>query len=153
MNLTQNIKVKPTSQNNRKKIRKQNWNTITDEFFLDNVLKFSRPNKWSKTKLNTTMAIYSKNTNFLPATISNREAHNQSQNSRTGQKKDLAQAHVKQMMNRTVLIQNQDYRTYNPQMARNNIPPRMDAKKKHSLVVPKQVLMVSILWILWFNIV
>lgn len=45
MNLTQNIKVKPNSQNNRKKIRKQNWNTITDEFFLDNILKFSRPNK------------------------------------------------------------------------------------------------------------
>jgi hypothetical protein len=89
------------------------------------------------------MAIYSKNSNFLPATVSNRETHNQSQNSGAGQKKDLAQTHVKQMMNRTVLIQNQDYRTYNPQMMRKNIPPRMENKKKHSLVVPKQVLMVS----------
>lgn len=91
------------------------------------------------------MAIYSKNANFLPATISNRETHNQSQNSRASQTKELAQVHAKQMMNRTVLIQNQDYRTYNPQMMRNNIPPRMDTKKKHSLVVPKQVLMVGYL--------
>jgi len=130
MNQTQHIKVKPTSHNNRKKVRKQNWNTVTDESLLGNILKFSRQNKTSNSKLSNT--------------ISNRETHNQSHNSRVNNKKSFENA--KQMMNRTVLIQNQDYRTYNPHktVVRNRIPARMEVKKKNSLVVPKQVIMVTV---------
>ena len=43
--MTQKIKVKAISQNNRKKIRKNNWNTVGEEAsLLDNIMKFSRPN-------------------------------------------------------------------------------------------------------------
>lgn len=46
MTLTQKIKVKAISQNNRKKIRKHNWNTIDDEnSVIDNIMKFSAPVK------------------------------------------------------------------------------------------------------------
>jgi len=111
-------------------VRKQNWNTVTDESLLGNILKFSRQNKTSNSKLSNT--------------ISNRETHNQSHNSRVNNKKSFENA--KQMMNRTVLIQNQDYRTYNPHktVVRNRIPARMEVKKKNSLVVPKQVIMVTV---------
>ena len=145
MTLTQKIKVKAISQNNRKKIRKHNWKTFEDENpLIDNIMKFSAPlKKGSKSKLNTTMAIYNKKPNFLPTTISSRETHNQSQNSRSSKKRDLA--YMKQMMNKTVLIQNQDYTSFNPHVVavRDKIGPRMDNKKKNSLVIPKQVMMVS----------
>lgn len=123
---------------------KQNWNTISDETALvDNILKVSRPLKDSKGKLNTTMAIYTKKPNFLPSTISNRDAQNQSQNSRTNKKKELN--YVKQLMNKTVLIPNQDYQPFNQKITgfNNKINQRVDTKKKNSLVVPKQVMMVS----------
>lgn len=89
------------------------------------------------------MAIYNKKANFLPSTISNRETNNQSQNTRAGKKKELA--YMKQMMNKTVLIQNQDYASFNPQFVpvRQKAGLRIDSKKKNSLVIPKQVLMVS----------
>lgn len=146
MNMTQKIKVKSMSQNNnRKKIQKQNWNMVAEETsLLDSILKYSNPSKNSKTKLNTTMAVYNKNVNFLPSTVSNREVHNQSHNSRGGNKKDLS--YMKQMMNKTVLIQNQDYTSLGPHISgiRHNIGPRMELKKKSTLVVPKQVMMVKL---------
>lgn len=99
--------------------------------------------KNSKTKLNTTMAIYNKKANFLPATITNRETHNQSQNSRQNLNKKKEIAYMKQMMNKTVLIQNQDYNTFNPHVSGGGAKLRPRAElKKHSLVVPKQVVMV-----------
>lgn len=144
--MTQKIKVKSMSQNNnRKKIQKQNWNMVAeDTSLLDSILKYSNPSKNSKTKLNTTMAVYNKNVNFLPSTVSNREVHNQSHNSRGGNKKDLS--YMKQMMNKTVLIQNQDYTSLGPHISgiRHNIGPRMELKKKSTLVVPKQVMMVKL---------
>lgn len=137
------IKVKSISQNNKKKPLKQNWNTISGETALvDNILKVTRPVKDSKGKLNTTMAIYTK-AKFLPTTVSNRDAQNQSQNSRSSKKKDLN--YVKQMMNKTVLIPNQDYQPFNQNITgfNNKISQRVDSKKKNSLVIPKQVMMVS----------
>lgn len=89
------------------------------------------------------MAIYNKKSNFLPTTISSRETQNQSQHSRSSKKSELA--YMKQMMNKTVLIQNQDYTSFNPHVVavRDKIGPRMENKKKNSLVIPKQVMMVS----------
>ena len=92
-------------------------------------MRNTKPNKISKSKLNSTMAIYHKNPNFLPSTVSNREAHNLSQKSRAGNRKqDIA--YVKQMMNKTVLIQNQDYSSFNSHISgvRHNIGARVDSK-------------------------
>jgi hypothetical protein len=152
MNMTQKIKVKSMSQSNhRKKVQKQNWNTIADETsLLDNIIKYSVPTKTSKSKLNTTMAVYKKPNNILPTTISNRETHNQSHNSRSSKKKNLN--YMKQMMNKTVLIQNQDYSSVGPPNVsgvRQQIGPRIDLKKKSALLVPKQVVMVRLLFLLF----
>lgn len=89
MGVTQKIKVKsmPKTNTRKQKVRKQNWNTIVeDTAMLDNIMRNSKPGKGSKTKLNTTMAIYNKKTTFLPNTISSREAQNQSKNARTSKK-------------------------------------------------------------------
>lgn len=147
MNMTQKIKVKSMPKTNtRKKVRKHNYNPLEeDSVLLENIMKYSRPGKSSKSKLNTTMAIYNKKTTFLPSTISSRETQNQSQNVRASKKKDMA--YMKQMMNRTVLIQNQDVGGFNTHLTgtRHKINPRMESKKKNSLVVPKQVFNVSLI--------
>ena len=98
MNMTQKIKVKSISQNNRKKINKQNWNTINDvpigilffEDFLDKMMKHSKPSKNSKSKLNSTMALYKKKANFLPSTVNSRDAQNLSQNARINKSNEMA---------------------------------------------------------------
>jgi len=139
--LNKKIKIKSISQNNRKKVRRDDLNkTVQEPSLIDNIMRFSKPVKNSKTKLNTTLAIYNKN--FLPSTVSNREANNSSNNSKANNKKGLV--YMKQMMNRTVLIQNQDYHSLNYTIpnVKNKIHPRMDSKKKNSLVIPKQVMMV-----------
>lgn len=141
LNLNSKVKVNSISQNSRKKVMKLKWNTISDETaIIENILKASRPSKGSKSKLSTTMAIYSMKTNFLPATISNRENQNQSQNSRPSKKKEMS--YVKQMMNKTVMIPSQDYHPFNSKVVGVKTKIGDGRIKKNSLVIPKQVMMV-----------
>ncbi|CAI2368560.1 unnamed protein product [Moneuplotes crassus] len=147
MNMTQKIKVKSISQNNRKKINKQNWNTIND-VSIDKIMKHSKPNKGSKSKLNSTMTLYKKKATFLPSNVNARDAQNLSQNARINKNNEVAykqQIRDKQKgcfdFNKTVLIQNQDYSNLNShaQVRKKYVNKKYEQKK--SLMIPKQVLM------------
>lgn len=117
--MSKKIKVKSVSQNNRKKPKKPNFNqTFKESDLIDSIIKFSNPVKNSHTKLNQTMALYSQNKYYSQSKHSNRDYFNQVNNSRASKKKGLN--YMKQMMNKTVLIQNQDY-----QVLGKSIPERM----------------------------
>ena len=106
--MSKKIKVKSVSQNNRKKLKKTNFNqTFKESDLIDSIIKFSNPVKNSHTKLNQTTALYSQNKYYSQSKHSNRDYFNQVNNSRASKKKGLN--YMKQMMNKTALIQNQDY--------------------------------------------
>jgi len=115
--MSKKIKVKSVSQNNRKKSKKSNFNnTFKDVDLIESLIKLSNPVKNSQSKLNQTMAVYdAHNYQYIPSKHSNREYINQSQNSRTSKKKGLN--YMKQMMNKTVLIQNHDYQIFGKPIA------------------------------------
>jgi GrpB-like predicted nucleotidyltransferase (UPF0157 family) len=93
------------SHNGRKKSKKSNLNnTFKDTEMLENILRMSNPNK-SNSKLNQTLAFYRHGGHNSQVKYSNRDYL--SKNSRSTKKKGLN--YMKQMMNKTVLIQNQDY--------------------------------------------
>lgn len=108
--MSKKIKVKSVSQNNRKKLKKTNLNnTFKEADLIDSIMRMSNPGKKSHSKMHQTIAFYGKGNNAIK--YSNRDYLNQNQNSRSSKKKGLN--HIKQMMNKTVLIQNQDYQVLN----------------------------------------
>jgi hypothetical protein len=108
--LSKKIKVKSVSQNNRKKIKKNNLNnTFKEADLIDTIMKMANPSKKSHSKMHQTIGFYGKDANIMK--YSNRDYLNQSNNSRSSKKKGLT--YMKQMMNKTVLIQNQDYQVLN----------------------------------------
>lgn len=116
--MSKKIKVKSVSQNHRKKIKKNNLNnTFKESDLLESIMKISNPSKLSQAKMHQTLAFYGHGNPSSQIKYSNRDYLNQSQNSRSSKKKGLA--YMKQMMNKTVLIQNQDYK-----MLAKSIPDR-----------------------------
>lgn len=108
--MSKKIKVKSVSQNHRKKAKKTNLNnTFKEVDLIDSIMKMSNPGKKSHSKMHQTIAFYGKGNNAMK--YSNRDYINQANNSRSSKKKGLN--HMKQMMNKTVLIQNQDYQVLN----------------------------------------
>lgn len=73
-------------------------------------MRMSNPGKLSQSKMNQTIAFYTHGNQNVPLKFSNRDYLNQSQNSRSSKKKGLN--YMKQMMNKTVLIQNHDYQVF-----------------------------------------
>lgn len=71
----------------------------------------SNPNKKSNAKLNQTLIFYRHGGHNSQVKYSNRDYLYQNNNSRSKKKKGLN--YMKQMMNKTVLIQNQDYQALN----------------------------------------
>lgn len=133
--MSKKIKVKSSSHNNRKKSKKSHLNnTFKDSDILESILRMSNPNK-SKSKLNQTLAFYRHGGHNSQVKYSNRDYINQ--NSRSSKKKGLN--YMKQMMNKTVLIQNQDYNMIKNQMMDFN-PAQLATKgfiKKDHLVRSK----------------
>ena len=84
-------------------------NTFKESEVLENIIRMSNPNKKSSSKLNQTLVYYRHGGNKSQVKYSNRDYINQ--NSRSTKKKGLN--YMKQMMNKTVLIQNQDYKILN----------------------------------------
>ena len=105
------IKVKSVSQNLRKKPKQKSNlnNTFKESELIESIMRMSQPNHKQKSahKLNQTIVFYHQNPQLK---YSNRDYLNQSQNSRSCKKKGLN--YMKQMMNKTVLIQNQDYQIF-----------------------------------------
>mmetsp|Transcript_8055 Transcript_8055/g.7622 ORF Transcript_8055/g.7622 Transcript_8055/m.7622 type:complete len:190 (-) Transcript_8055:125-694(-) len=102
--MSKKIKVKSKSHNGRKKSKKNHLNnTFKDADMLENILRMSNPHK-SNSKLNQTLAFYRHGGHKSQVKYSNRDYLDQSSRSK---KKGLN--YMKQMMNKTVLIQNQDY--------------------------------------------
>lgn len=109
--MSKKIKVKSVSQNNRKKPKKTNLNnTFKENDLIDSLMRMSNPGKLSQSKMHQTIAFYTHGTQNVPLKFSNRDYLNQSQNSRSSKKKGLN--YMKQMMNKTVLIQNHDYQVF-----------------------------------------
>lgn len=107
--MNKKIKVKSSSQNNRKKIKRGNLNnTFKDSDILENIIRMSNPNKKSKSKLNQTLIFYRPGGNHSQVKYSKKDYLNQNTRSK---KKGLN--YMKQMMNKTALIQNQDYQAHN----------------------------------------
>lgn len=78
---------------------------------MENIIKMSNPDKKLKSKMYQTIAFYGHGNPNAHIKFSNRDYVNQSQNSRSSKKKGLA--YMKQMMNKTVLVQNNDYKMLN----------------------------------------
>lgn len=79
--MSKKIKVKSVSQNQRKKPKKSNFNnTFKESDLIESIIKFSNPVKNSQTKLNQTMALYSKNKQYPVSKYSNRDYFNQVNN-------------------------------------------------------------------------
>ena len=105
---TNKVKLKSTSQNQRKKSKKSNLNNTFKQWeLIDSIMKISMPEKKSHSKMNQTITFYANN-NQPQVKFSNRDYMNQSKNSRSVNKKK-GLAYMKQMMNKTVMIQNNDY--------------------------------------------
>ena len=133
--MSKKIKVKSVSQNRTKKPKKQNFNqTFKESDLIDSIIKFSNPVKNSQTKLNQTMALYNQNKYYAQQNKhSTRDYFNQVNNSRASKKKSLN--YMKNMMNKTVLIQNQDY-----QVLGKSIQDRVPKKyaQNNAYVIPSQ---------------
>lgn len=112
--MSKKIKVKSVSQN-RKKSKKSNLNnTFKEVDLIDGIMRMSNPGKKSTSKMYQTIAFYGHGNQNIPVKFSNRDYVHQSLNSRSSKKKGLN--HMKQMMNKTVLIQNQDYKVFGKSM-------------------------------------
>jgi hypothetical protein len=132
--MSKKIKVKSISQNNRKKAKKANLNsTLKEHEIMDSIMRMSNPGKKSQSKMHQTIAFYGHGNPGFPVKFSNRDYLNQSQNSRSSKKKGLA--YMKQMMNKTVMIQNKDYQILGKSlMDRNLIPLTLKGNYKGSKI-------------------
>ena len=142
--MSKKIKLKSTSQNQRKKPKKNNLNSTFKQCdLIENIMKMSMPEKKSHSKMNQTIAFYTQNQQ-PQAKFSNREYMNQSKNSRSiNKKKGLA--YMKQMMNKTVMVQNNDYHIFENQLPdskceSNNCTDRIKINKKQVYAIQNELI-------------